>query len=356
MFKPKPLKDQTIVITGGSSGIGLATARMAAARGANVIILSRDEAGMKRICEDIRADGGKADYVVADMGERDQVRRAVQSVVRKHGGFDTWFNNAGIGVYARLSELKDTDHEQLFKTNYWGVVYGSIETLEVLRKRGGTLINQGSIASEMPAPVLGAYTASKHAVEGFTDSLRQELIEEGAPVNVTLIQPASIHTPFDKHARNYMDGAATIPPPLYAPEVVADAVLAAAEKPIRNVIVGGAGRLLTGVQKWLPKLSDQLFSRAFVELGEDKSRPKRRDEGGFDTPGSSGEMYGDQAGFMLTSSLSASAKTRPLKTLATLAAVGAGAAALTSWLLRPPAQGNQKRTATTNGPPPTPYG
>ena len=227
----------------------------------------------------------------------------------------------------------------------------------MLRKRGGTLINQGSIASEMPAPILGAYTASKHAVEGFTNSLRQELIEEGAPVNVTLIQPASIHTPFDKHAKNYMEGAATVPPPLYAPEVVADAVLAAAEKSIRNVIVGGAGRALTTVQKWLPKVSDQLFSRAFVALGEDSSRPPRKDEGGFDTPGSAGEMYGDQADFMLKSSLYASAKTRPLKTFATLAAVGAGSGgADAAGCCGHQAQGDQKRTETTNGPPPTPYG
>ena len=343
-MKIKPIKQQTIVITGGSSGIGLTTAKMAAGRGAKVIIISRDEDGMKTICEEIRADGGKADYIVADVGERDQVKRAVQSIIKRHGGFDTWYNCAGIGVYARLEQLTDEDHERLFKTNYWGVVYGSLEALPHLKKNGGTLINQGSIASDMPVPILGAYAATKHAVKGFTDSLRQELIEDGAPVRVTLIKPAGIHTPFGKHARNYMDHASVVPPPVYAPEVVAEAVLTAAEEPVRELIIGGAGRGATWLQRYMPSVADQLFSRLYPALAKDKSMPPRENEGGLHRPGSSGEMYGDQGGFMFKSSLYTSAKTKPVKTLATAAAVGAGAIALTSWLMRPSAQGDQRPT------------
>lgn len=355
-MKTKPIEEQTIVITGGSSGIGLTTAKMAADRGAKVIILSRDENGMKSICEEIRADGGKADYIVADVGERDQVRRAVQSVIKRHGGFDTWYNCAGIGVYARLEELTDEDHERLFKTNYWGVVFGSLEALPHLKKNGGTLINQGSIASDMPVPILGAYAATKHAVKGFTDSLRQELIEDGAPVRVTLIKPAGIHTPFGKHARNYMDHASVVPPPVYAPEVVAEAVLRAAEEPIRELIIGGAGRGATWLQRYMPSVADQLFSRMYPALAKDKSMPPRDKEGGLHKPGSSGEMYGDQGGFMLKSSLYTSAKTKPAKTLATAAAVGAGAVALTSWLMRPSAQGDQRPTQEDPDKRPSPPG
>lgn len=341
-MKLKPIEQQTIVITGGSSGIGLTTAKMAAERGADVVILSRDEEGMRKICDDIRADGGKCDYIVADVGEREQVRSAVRTIVEKHGGFDTWYNCAGVGAYAKLQEISDEDHEKIFKTNYFGVVYGSLEALKHLKERGGTLINQGSIASDMPIPILGAYAATKHAVKGFTDSLREELIEQGAPVYVTLIKPAGIHTPFGQHAKNYEDHAAVVPPPVYAPETVADAVLSAAESPIREVIVGGAGRGMTWMQRHMPRIADQLFSRAFPALAFDKSKPKRGSDGGLHRPGSSGDMYGDQDSFMLKSSLYTSAKTRPVRTLATVAAVGAGAAALTSWLLRPPAQGAQK--------------
>ncbi|MBA3835622.1 MAG: SDR family oxidoreductase [Pseudomonadota bacterium] len=348
-MKQKPIQKQTIVITGGSSGIGLATAKMAAERGANVIILSRDEEGMRKICDEERAAGHKLDYVVADIGERDQVRDAVQTVISRHGGFDTWYNCAGVGVYAKLEDVSDADHEKVFKTNYWGVVYGSLEALKHLKKNGGTLINQGSIASDMPAPVLGTYTATKHAVKGFTDSLRQELIEEGAPVYVSLIKPAGIHTPFGEHAKNEMGAAAVVPPPLYAPEVVATAVLDAAQKPIREVIIGGSGRGMTWIQKYMPRIADQLFSRAFPMLATDESHPPRQREGGFFKPGKSGNMYGDQDTFMLKSSVYTSSQTRPAKTLATVAAVGVGAAALTGWLLRPKAQGDQKPNKAVSG-------
>ena len=343
-MKLKPIEQQTIVITGGSSGIGLATAKMAAERGANVVIISRDEEGMRRICDDVSRDGGKIDYVVADVGEREQVRSAVETIVARHGGFDTWFNCAGVGAYAKLEEMSDEDHQKIFKTNYFGVVYGSLEALKQLKKTGGTLINQGSIVSDMPAPILGAYAATKHAVKGFTDSLRQELIEEGAPVYVTLIKPAGIHTPFSEHAKNYEDAAAVVPPPVYAPEVVADAVLSAAESPIREVIVGGSGRGMIWMQRYMPAIADRLFSRAFPIIAFDKSKPKRGSGGGLHRPGKSGEMYGDQESFMLKSSVYTSARIHPAKTAATAAAVAVGAAALTGWLLRPKAQGEQAST------------
>jgi short-subunit dehydrogenase len=348
-MKLKPLPEQTIVITGGSSGIGLATAKMAAQRGANVIILARDEDGMRKICEEARSKGQKMDYVVADVGEREQVRAAVDTIIQRHGGFDTWYNCAGVGVYAKLEEVSDEDHERVFKTNYWGVVYGSLEALRHLKREGGVLINQGSIVSDMPAPVLGTYTATKHAVKGFTDSLREELIAEGAPVYVTLIKPSGIHTPFGEHAKNDINAASVVPPPVYAPEVVAEAVLECAVDPERDVIIGGSGRMMTWMQKYMPSLSDQIFSRAFSKLAFDRSHPKRQGEGGFYEPGSSGRMYGDQGDFMLKSSLYTSAKTKPAKTFATAAAVGVGAVALTSWLLRPKAQGEQEPHESARG-------
>lgn len=343
-MKSKPISEQTIVITGGSSGIGLATAKMAAERGANVVILSRDAEGMRRICETIRLAGGKADYVAADVGDRDQVRRAVDTVIERHGGFDSWYNCAGVGVYARLEEMSDEDHRKIFQTNYWGVVHGSLEALRHLKAKGGTIVNQGSIASDMPVPILGAYAATKHAVKGFTDSLRQELIEDGAPVHVALIKPAGIHTPFGDNAKNEMGSASVVPPPVYAPEVVAAAVLDAIDHRIREVTVGGAGRGMTWLQKHMPTVADQIFSRAFPVMATDTSKPPRNRDGGLYRPGTSGEMYGDQENFMLKSSLYTSAVTRPARTFATIAAVGAGAAALTSWLLRPPAQGDQQST------------
>lgn len=242
-IKLKPLSEQTIVITGASSGIGLCTARMAADSGARVVLISRNEDALKRVVSLIEGEGGQADYIVADVGDRDAIRDAVNTVVERHGGFDTWVNNAGVGIYATLEETTDKDHHRIFQTNYWGVVYGSLEALRHLKQRGGALINVGSISSEMPAPILSAYTASKFAVKGFTDSLRLELMHEDAPVSVTLIKPSGIHTPFGEHAHNYMMARSQVPPPVYHPKLVANAILHSAEHPTRDVLVGAsAGR------------------------------------------------------------------------------------------------------------------
>ncbi|WP_129790427.1 SDR family oxidoreductase [Sphingosinicella sp. CPCC 101087] len=349
-MKLKPLEEQTFVITGGSSGIGLATARMAAERGATVVIVSRDEEGMRRICDELREHGGRCDYVAADVGERDQVRRVVASVIERHGGFDTWVNNAGVGAYAKLEELSDEDHERIFKTNYWGVVYGSTEALKHLKERGGALINTGSISSEMPAPLLSAYTASKFAVKGFTDSLRLELMHDEAPVSVTLIQPSGIHTPFGYHAKNYMDAASKVPPPVYAPELVAEAICSAAEHPARDVIIGGAGRIMTTASRLFPRLTDKLYSNLFFVTAKDKSRPPREHHGGFAEAGSSGELYGDQQDSMRKTSFYTAFQNKPARTLATVAAVGVAGAAVTGFLLRPRAVGEQQPTVSKREP------
>ena len=164
--KLKPLKDQVIVITGASSGIGLATAQKAARAGAAVVLVSRNEAELERIAEDIRLDGGRAIAVAADVGEQDEIAEVVEAAKEAFGGFDTWINDAGVGLYGELSKVPVADQERLFKTNYWGVVNGSLAAAGHLRERegGGAIINLGSILSDMAAPLMGAYTASKHAV------------------------------------------------------------------------------------------------------------------------------------------------------------------------------------------------
>ncbi len=347
--KLKPLNEQTIVITGGSSGLGLATAKMAAERGANVVIVSRDEEGLRRICDEMKAEGARIDHVVADVGERDQVRHVVEQVIARHGGFDTWVNNAGVAAYARLENLSDEDHEQMFRTNYWGVVYGSTEALPHLKAHGGALINTGSISSEMPAPVLSGYTATKFAVKGFTDSLRLELIHDRAPVSVTLIQPSGMHTPFGDHAKNYLDHASKVPPPVYAPELVAEAICHAAEHPMRSIMVGGVGRLMTWAAHQFPQLTDAIYSRAFFKTAVDKSRPPRQDTGGFDRAGSSGRLYGDQQDYMRKTSFFTTFSTRPKTTVAAVAGAGLVGAGLVSWLLKPRPQGSQQPHAPRVG-------
>jgi short-subunit dehydrogenase len=326
-MKLKPLEEQTIVITGGSSGIGLATARMAAERGANVVIIARSEDGLDAAAERIRAEGGRCDTISADVGKREEVKAAVAEIIARHGGFDTWVSNAGVGVYALLEDLSDEDHRQLFETNYWGVVHCTTEALPHLKERGGALITTGSISSQMPAPVLSSYTASKHAVKGYIDSLRLELIHDKAPVSVTLIQPSGINTPFSDHALNQMDARAKVPPPVYSPDLVAKAICRAAEHPTRDIIIGGGGRAMTLLARLLPDVADQIYARAFFKTALDRDRPKREGEAGFATGGGEGEIYGEQA--MRRTSLYTLVRSHPLAALAgTALALGAAGIAL----------------------------
>ncbi len=321
-MKLKPLKEQIIVITGGSSGIGLATAEMAAARGAQVVLLARDEDGLKKASKAISETGGRCDFVVADVGDRDQVRAAVKQIVGRHGGFDTWVSNAGVGLYANLEELDDEAHHRLFDTNYWGVVHCATEALPYLRQRGGALITTGSISSQMPAPVLSAYTASKHAVKGYIDSLRLELMHDKAPVSVTLIQPSGINTPFGEHSLNEMEGRSKVPPPVYSPKLVAKAICGAAEQPTRDMIVGGAGRAMTLLAIMAPKLADRLFAATFYRTAFDDDKNKREIAGGFYRPGGEGEIYGDQSRGMRRRSLYTAIRRHPAAAAAGMVVLG----------------------------------
>jgi short-subunit dehydrogenase len=324
----KPLNEQTIVITGGSSGIGLATARMAAGRGAKVVIIARNEEGLKRAASEITGEGGACDYVCADVGSREQVRAAVKAVIERHGGFDTWVSNAGVGVYAKLEELDDEDHRRLFDTNYWGVVHCATEALPHLRQRGGALITTGSISSQMPAPVLSSYTASKYAVKGYIDSLRLELMHDKAPVSVTLIQPSGINTPFGRHSLNRMEGRSIVPPPVYSPDIVAHAICGAAEHPARDMIIGGSGRAMTLLATLAPNLADRLFAATFFRTALDRDKPKRENDGGFHRGGGAGEVYGDQTRGMRRRSVYAALRRHPRASTAGLLALGSVAAVL----------------------------
>ena len=261
----KNLSDQVVVITGASSGIGLTTAKMAAKKGAKVVLASRDEEALRAAVDEIRAEGGTAVHVVADVGNLEELHRVAHTAEREFGGFDTWVNNAGVSIYGRILEVPVEDARRLFETNYWGVVNGSLVAVPHLRKRGGALINLGSIVSDLAVPLQGHYSASKHAVKGFTDALRMELEEEGAPVSVTLVKPAAIDTPYPEHARNYLEEEPKLPPPVYAPEEVAHAILTCAEKPVRDVVVGGGGRMMTAMGNLAPRLTDRYMEAAMFE-------------------------------------------------------------------------------------------
>jgi len=255
----KPIDQQTIVITGASSGIGLATARAAAKAGARVMLASRDGDALDQICREIEADGGTADHVVTDVGDEQQVEQLARRTVERFGGFDTWVNNAGAGLISTVEKMSSEDHQLLFRTNYFGLVYGSVAAVRSYRERGlsGALINVGSVVGDMPIPLSVAYSATKHAVKGFTDGLRLELMNEGLPVSVTLIKPSAIDTRFFDHAKSEMGGLGKAPGPQYAPEVVAEAILYAAQHSVRHLPVGSSAVLGPVAERLAPGLVDR---------------------------------------------------------------------------------------------------
>lgn len=256
----KPLDQQVLLITGASSGIGLMTARMAAEAGAKVILVARNGGVLQQAVSEIKEAGGQAIFGVADVADKEQIRQAAEAGVAAFGPIDTWVNNAGVGMFGRITEAKLEDDRRLFETNFWGIVNGSRLAVEYLAK-GGALINLGSEVSDVAVPVQGMYSASKHAVLGFTDALRTEIIESGLPISVTLIKPAGINTPFVTHAKNIYDKEPTLPSPVYAPELVAEQILHAAVHPSRELYVGGGGRILALISQHFPAFSDWLLAK-----------------------------------------------------------------------------------------------
>jgi len=281
----KPLNEQAIVITGATSGIGLATARRAARAGACVFLIARGEGDLKALTEELQATGARAAWAVADVADHDALAEAAAKCVRLFGGFDTWVNNAGISIFGAISETALDDQRRLFETNYWGVVNGSIIAAEHLRGRpgGGAIVNVGSILSDAPVPIQGVYAASKHAVKGFTNALRIELMRERAPITLSLVKPSAIDTPYNKHARNLTGQAMHNPQPVYATHVVADTILYCASHPIREITVGGGGRLIASFYSVLPGLAEPLFARFAPSLMRDRgSAYEPYDDGLYD--------------------------------------------------------------------------
>jgi len=324
----KRLSDQVIVVTGASSGIGLTTAEMAAERGAAVVLTARSESELNAAASRIRERGGRAAAVAADVADPAQVEQIARRALIEFGRIDTWVNNAGVSVYGTLEDVPLADKRRLFDTTFWGVVHGCETAVPHLRQRGGVLINVGSVLSDISAPLQGIYTAAKHAVKGYTDALRMELEIAGAPILVTLIKPGPIDTPYTQHARNYMAREPKHPSPVYPPEEVAHAILRSAERPVREVVVGGVPRLQIAMQRLAPRLSELYAERAMVPGQQSDRPPYSRDS--LYAP--SGEDYGRrrsrQARGVLRSSLYTGAVVSDAMRAAPLVLAGAAVAAV----------------------------
>ncbi len=320
--KLKPVTDQVIVITGASSGIGLATAKLAAERGAKVVLSARTRGALAQAVDEIKQAGGEAVFVEADVSDRQDLERVAATALDRFGRIDTWVNNAGVGIWGLIDEVSEADMRQLFETNFWGTVYGSQIAAQHLRAHGGAIINIGSLTSDRAFPVQGIYSASKHAMKGFTDALRMELAHEGAPVSVTLIKPASIGTPMPQHVKDYSSLEPKFPPPVYAPEDVARTILHAAEHPLRDAFIGSGARTVSTLASISPRFLDWLSAAFLVRAQYGKEEATKTDNlySGY----SEAKVRGDHQGSMIRPSLYTKAARHPAITLTAAGAAAAG--------------------------------
>jgi short-subunit dehydrogenase len=321
----KPIREQVMVITGASSGIGLVTARMAAKRGARLVLTSRNSEALERLADEITADPsseGTATFVPADVADESALRRVAHVAASRFGRIDTWVNGAGVSVFGRLTDVSWEDQRRLFETNFWGVVAGSRVAVEHMRHEGGALINIGSTSSDRAVPLQGIYSASKHALKAYTDALRMEVEHDGLPLSVTLVKPYAVDTPYAEHAKNYLPNEPASPPPVYAPEVVAQTILHCAEHPVRDVFAGGSGKLMSMLGNLAPRLTDKFMQKTLFD-GQQSVRPEEDpQDNNLYGPTTALQERGGRTSSVWESSVYTRVSLHPVLTGAALAATG----------------------------------
>jgi len=284
-----------VVITGASQGIGRETALQMARRRASLVLAARNEEALLELAVQVERLGGQAETVVTDVAEYEQVERLAQRAVDRFGRIDTWVNNAAVSIYATVEQLEPDEMERLVQVNLLGQMYGSKVAVAHMKPRGeGTIINIGSALSERAIPLQSAYVASKHAVQGFTEALRLELIHESAGIDVVLILPSSINTPLFNFARSKL-GVQPMPvPPVYEPRVVAEAICHAAEHGGREIVAGGWGKLLIIGQQLSGSLLDRYMLQGGRSFEQQKtSRPDDARDNLFDPSSGAGSTTGE---------------------------------------------------------------
>ena len=274
----KPISEQTIVITGASSGIGRETAVRAGAQGARVVLAARNEEALGHAAQEVVAGGGQAEIVPCDVAEADQLEALARRAEERFGGIDTWVNNAAVTEYAKVRDMTPEEMERIVRVNLLGQMLGARVALHALERRGGgTIIHVSSALGRQAVPLQSAYVATKFGIIGFSDSLRQELREEGSPVQVTTVLPPSVNTPFFTHARSKLGVHPKPVPPVYDPQVVADAILTAAEHPQREVVVGAAAKQIESFGRFAPGLAERLLGAG--PLGHGQQMTDEPDDG-----------------------------------------------------------------------------
>jgi NAD(P)-dependent dehydrogenase (short-subunit alcohol dehydrogenase family) len=254
---------QTVVITGASAGIGRATARLYGERGANVGLIARGQAGLDGAVRDVEDAGGKALAISADVADFAQVQDAARQVEEFFGPIDVWINVAFTSVFSPFAEISAEEFRRVTEVSYLGFVHGTMAALALMKPRGyGTIVQVGSALGSRSIPLQSAYCGAKHAINGFTSSLRCELLHERSGVHVTVAQMPAVNTPQFSWVRSRLPRDPQPVPPIYQPEMAARGVLFAADHPRRRQYWVGATTAATVMaNKFVPALLDRYLAR-----------------------------------------------------------------------------------------------
>ncbi|SCG76767.1 Short-chain dehydrogenase [Micromonospora siamensis] len=283
----RSLSDATVVITGASGGIGAATAYALASRGADVVLAARTEPALRVVAERCHELGGRTLVVPTDVTDPAAVDRLAERAVAAFGRIDAWVNNAAVSAVGLFDEIPAPEFRRVVEVNLLGTVHGVRAALPHLAAAGGgVVVNNASVLAEVAMPYQSAYNATKHAVRGLADTVRQELRLTGrGAISICTVLPATIDTPFFRHAANHTGHELVPPPPVYPPELVAETIVRLLRRPRREVYAGGAARLL-GLQ-W--RLAPALAERAlgwYVHRTQFGPAPRPDDTGNvFDPDG-----------------------------------------------------------------------
>jgi NAD(P)-dependent dehydrogenase (short-subunit alcohol dehydrogenase family) len=255
--------NQVVVVTGASGGIGRAVARAFGARQARVALLARGKEGLEAAAEDVTRSGGTALAIPTDVADFDQVDAAATRVERELGPIDVWVNVAFTSVFAPFAQIEPDEFRRVTDVSYLGYVHGTMAALRRMKPRDrGTIVQVGSALAYRGIPLQSAYCGAKHAIQGFNEALRCELLHDGSHVRTTMVQMPAVNTPQFSWVRSKLPNQAQPVPPIYQPEVAARAVLHAADHPRRREYwVGGstAGTLIANAVA--PGVLDRYLAR-----------------------------------------------------------------------------------------------
>jgi len=256
-------QEKVVVITGASAGVGRATARAFAREGAKVALIARGQVGLDAARRDIEVGGGTAITIALDVADAQALDEAAGRVERELGPIDIWVNNAMVTVFAPVGEIGADEFKRVTEVTYLGGVYGAMAALKRMRTRDrGTIVQVSSALAYRSIPLQSAYCGAKHALAGFVDALRCELVHERSNIHVTAVQMPALNTPQFGWARNKLPHRPQPVPPIFQPEVAADAILFAASHRRRNVPVGASTWMAEWGQRFVPGFLDRYLGRA----------------------------------------------------------------------------------------------